>query len=51
MKYLTGYTLGMLVSFLLAGGQIFASAMIAIGVSILVISELKTKQNVSKNKN
>ena len=51
MKYLTGYTLGMLVSFLLANGQIFASAMIAIGVSILVMSELKTKQNVSKNKN
>lgn len=48
MKYLTGYTLGMLVSFLLANGQIFAPAMIAIGVSILVVSELKTKQNVSK---
>lgn len=51
MKYLTGYTLGMLVSYLLADGQVFAPAMIAIGVSILVISESKTKQNVSKNKN
>ena len=51
MKYLTGYTLGMLVSLLLANGQIFVSAMIAIGVSILIIQELKTKQHVPKNKN
>lgn len=50
MKYLTGYTLGIVVSYLLTGGYVFLSAIIAIGTSILVISELKTKQNVSKNK-
>lgn len=51
MKYLTGYTLGMLISFLLANSQIFASIIIVIVISILIIYELKNKQNVSKNSN
>lgn len=50
MKYLTGYTLGAIVMFLIQNHQIFLASMVAFGALILSISELKIKQNVSKNK-